>query len=384
MTSSAETRPGARDLGPDGDRAGRAVLLSGSIGSGHDTLAAACAGSLEARGWHTDTLDSMALLGRRGPAAIGDWVFRRLLSIPPIYDAFHFNELRQHAGLARRIEATALRMLWPRLVDAVGDVPVDLMMSVFSTGASAAGRWKQDHPSTATVVFVPDQVAYGIWDPPGIDLFVVTSEATREWVRRFNPRSEAMVVTPPVRPEFYDAPSREAARDSLGIKPGCRTVLLMAGGWGLGPLVDIAARLADDGMCVMAVAGNNRSLAKDLTKLADDRPDVLAFGFTPRIAELMAAADVVITTPGNTCHEARAVGRGMVLLDVVPGHGRGNLQHELEVGHATVSSADPDSVAATVASFLDDPAHEPLESVGSPEQWEKDFDQVLDRLGLVG
>ena len=58
------------------------------------------------------------------------------------------------------------------------------------------------------------------------------------------------------------------------------------------------------------------------------------FGFTDRIPELMAAADLVITSSGDTCAEARAVGRPLLLLDLVPGHGRDNLQHELELGDA--------------------------------------------------
>ena len=51
----------------------------------------------------------------------------------------------------------------------------------------------------------------------------------------------------------------------------------------------------------------------------------------------MAASDLVITSSGDTCTEARTVGRPLLLLDVVQGHGRDNLQHELELGDAAVS-----------------------------------------------
>jgi len=42
-----------------------ALLLSGSLGLGHDVVAEACAASLGADGWSTQTLDAMRLLGRR-------------------------------------------------------------------------------------------------------------------------------------------------------------------------------------------------------------------------------------------------------------------------------------------------------------------------------
>src|SRR5260221_8827282 len=44
----------------------RALLLSGSIVMGHNTLAEACADSLEADGWSTLTLDLTQVLGQGG------------------------------------------------------------------------------------------------------------------------------------------------------------------------------------------------------------------------------------------------------------------------------------------------------------------------------
>jgi len=58
----------------------------------------------------------------------------------------------------------------------------------------------------------------------------------------------------------------------------------------------------------------------------------------------MAAADLVITSSGDTCSEARVIGRHLLLLDVVPGHGRENLQHELSRGSADVTSAEPNAL----------------------------------------
>ena len=56
----------------------------------------------------------------------------------------------------------------------------------------------------------------------------------------------------------------------------------------------------------------------------------------------MAAADVVVALPGaNTCAEVRVVGRRLLLLDVMPGHGRDNLLHELELGQAHTCVATP-------------------------------------------
>ena len=83
-----------------GDR-GHALLVSGAIGLGHDAMAQACAASLFSRGWSTRTADAMRLLGRRASGA-GEQVFRSMLAVPGLFDAFHFAALRPGNRLALR------------------------------------------------------------------------------------------------------------------------------------------------------------------------------------------------------------------------------------------------------------------------------------------
>jgi UDP-N-acetylglucosamine:LPS N-acetylglucosamine transferase len=164
------------------------------------------------------------------------------------------------------------------------------------------------------------------------------------------------VITAPVRPAFSTAPSQRVAREQLGVPAEATCVLLMSGAWGLGPLDAATAELARDGTWVLAVAGTNASMERRLQEVVRRVPNVIAFGYTDRVPELMAASDVVVTSSGDTCREARTLGRGIVLLDVVPGHGRENLLHELELGGATACMPTPDSIARAVRSFLADPA----------------------------
>ena len=88
-------------------------------------------------------------------------------------------------------------------------------MSVFATGASAAVHLKHARPDLATVVFMTDSFAHGMWVHQGTDLFLVTSELAAASVRRYYPEARVSVVEAPVRPDFYTAPSQAEARDSL-------------------------------------------------------------------------------------------------------------------------------------------------------------------------
>src|SRR5262249_62184897 len=112
----------------------RALLLSGSIGAGHEMHARVCAMSLAGRGWATDTLDAMQLLGPRGGSA-GGGVFRAMLATPGGFDAFHFAALRPGSQLAPLADAAARRQLAPRLRDYLDEHPADLASPGVATAA---------------------------------------------------------------------------------------------------------------------------------------------------------------------------------------------------------------------------------------------------------
>jgi UDP-N-acetylglucosamine:LPS N-acetylglucosamine transferase len=154
----------------------------------------------------------------------------------------------------------------------------------------------------------------------------------------------------------------------------------MSGAWGVGPIDEVAAGLARAGLHVLAVAGRNRKLERRLKSLARSEPSVHAFGFTDQVPALMAACDVVVTSSGDTCTEARVVGRRMLLLDVVPGHGRENLMHQLELGDAAVCMPDPATVVDGVITFLDGAGSDP-EPVRSRDVWEQPFLAALRSVG---
>lgn len=358
----------------------RALLLSGSLGMGHEVHAHACAASLAERGWSTEILDAMRLLGQRGGSA-GEAVFRSMLAVPGLYDAFHFGALRPGSRLALLADAAARRQLVPRLRDYLDRGPADLVISVFATGSSAVSELADRYPATKHAVFCSDVTPHRLWVHSNVDLYLVTSAAAEAAVYRYQPHARVQVVPPPVRAGFLSPPSQEEARASLGLPGQDRCVLLMSGAWGLGPLAEAAVGLAGAGLQVLAVAGRNGKLEARLRTAAATRPRLHPFGYTGQIPALMAAADLVITSSGDTCAEARAVGRPLLLLDVVQGHGRDNLQHELEQGNASVTSPRPAEVVATALAALDR-AKPPSPPARSAAGWEDAFSLALESMGL--
>ena len=286
----------------------RALLLSGSIGLGHDMMARACAEVLDAGGWHSRTRDSMALLGPTG-SRVGGGVTRALMRSRGCQDALHFAHLRTGSPLAVRMAGLSTNRLLPALRAELAAEPASLIVSVFATGAAAAAALARDDPARRTVVLCTDACVHRLWVWPGTDLFLVTSPAAEMSVRRFLPSAEVRVVPAPVRASFFTAPNRSDARALLDIPAAEPCVLMMDSGWGFGPTVHAAGLLARAGVHVLAVAGRDARLARELTELAAGNGRVHAFGLTDEVPLLMAAADSVVTLPGaTTCSEARALG----------------------------------------------------------------------------
>ena len=364
MTGSEAVQPASDE--PSGGASGRtvpggarwrALILTGSIGRGQDSAAEACQAALVAAGGSASIFDCMVLLGETG-RRLGESAFRRALSVPPLYDALHFSQLRSDSALAERMEEAAAVRLVPRLRHEIERSGAQLLVSAFATGAGALGRLRDEVPHRRAVVVVTDAAAHRLWAHPSIDRYVVFSEMTAGTIRQYLPAADVVVLPPAVRPAFFSAPGRAVARDALGMDRSVPCVLLMGGGWGMARLVDAAAGLAEAGYRVLAVAGSNRALRRRLQSLARDLPrrdgaGVTVYGYTTEVPALMAACDVVVTTPGQTCNEARVLRRPLVVLDAVPGHGREQLLLEMVRGGALACTPRPSSVVAGVASVLD-------------------------------
>jgi processive 1,2-diacylglycerol beta-glucosyltransferase len=358
-----------------------ALVLSGSIGMGHDAIAAACRSSLESQGWSTVTMDAMKMLGRGGGSA-GQAVYRAMIGVPGLFDAVHFSALRAGNGLARTADALARRRLVPALLDYLDRNTPDLLLSVFATGAAAASEVAARYPAMRHIVLCTDVTPHRLWVHRNVDMYLVIAEVSEPAVLRFQPDARVQVIPPPVRPAFYHALGQAEARASLAIPPGERCVLLMSGSWGLGPVAAAAEALAEAGVYVLAVAGRNERLARKLAAAAGRQPRIRAFGFTDRIPDLMSAADVVITTPSDTCLEARIVGRPLLLLDILQGHGRDNLQHELELGDAMVTSAGAADVTRSALAALGRVKPAAAGPARSQADWESAFSAALGSCGL--
>lgn len=172
------------------------------------------------------------------------------------------------------------------------------------------------------VVFATEPLdASALWAEPEVERMVAPSEAARSHLLRLGvPAARCDVVGYPVQRAFLQAPARAAARAALGLEARF-TCLLALGGEGIVREPEALVRpLLQRGLQVVAVAGRNHELQRRLEALAAAPATgaaggrLLALGFTERMAECIAAADVVVGKAGPASSmEALAVGRPLAL-----------------------------------------------------------------------
>ncbi|MHB8263693.1 MAG: MGDG synthase family glycosyltransferase [Acidimicrobiales bacterium] len=364
----------------------RTLVLTGSIGNGHLSVADVYYDALTKAGADVRVRDSLKMLGRK-EYIVGVAMYRTTLRYQGLFDAFHFSQMRAGGALARAADRASSRKAGRALRGEMEWLGGGVIFSVFATASAGAAAMRSVHSDVRSVAVVTDATAHALWVHPGTDLYIVGSELTAATVWAHDPYARVAILPSAVKPHFYEAPARASARHMLSIAEDARCVLIMTGGWGIGPLVECASRLADDGLTVIAVAGNNKRAERALRRIAASGPagstggKVIPFGFTNQVPELMAACDIVVTASGQTCNEARVVGRPLLLLDIVPGHGRENMLHEVESGGAQASIADPLVVRDAVNQMFARAPKLPAWPVSSAKEWAS---LLMDTLGEAG
>jgi 1,2-diacylglycerol 3-beta-galactosyltransferase len=164
------------------------------------------------------------------------------------------------------------------------------------------------HPGVPLVVVLTDLADFPkrFWIEPGIDRVVVGTDEAREQAVGLGvaPERVTRVSGMLMHPRFYRVggpQAREHTRTELGFGAGDFAVALLYGGKGSPEMAPLAERLlrTDRGWKVIAVCGDNPGLLARLRSLeAGSGGRLRPYGFTDRVAELMAASDVLATKPG--------------------------------------------------------------------------------------
>jgi processive 1,2-diacylglycerol beta-glucosyltransferase len=204
------------------------------------------------------------------------------------------------------------------------------------------GRFKaSNRPARATpplvASIVTDFEAHALWMEAAVDLYCVAAEETKgRLVARGVPAEQVAVTGIPVAAKFSAPVQPAEVRKRLGLRDDLPALLVLGGGFGMGPVAQILRELnkLERPVQILVVCGRNEELRRELA-VQDHRHPTQVLGFVSNMHELMAISELIITKPGGlTTSEALAMGKPILVLNPIPGQEAANSDFLLEHGAA--------------------------------------------------
>jgi processive 1,2-diacylglycerol beta-glucosyltransferase len=344
---------------------GRVLVLSASAGAGHMRAAEAIEKAIRSRGAATEVqhLDVLKFtnqvfrhfyskayidLVNKAPEILG-WLYDYLddptKQDDPIRAAFDRLNANPFVRFLRRYQ--------PDVAISTHFLPSGIISSLKATGKVRV----------LNSIVVTDFDVHAMWLCPHADQYFVALDETKVHLKALGiPESLTTVTGIPIDPVFGVRKDKRAMRRKHGLEEGRFTILVSAGGFGVGPVGHLMKALdrLEHSARVVAVCGRNEALRAELAGTIANFPpssnvSFTLLGFTDEMDELMTAADLFVGKPGGlTTSESLAKGLPMVVINPIPGQEERNSDHLLEEGVAIRCNNLP-ALAYKIDSLLDAP-----------------------------
>src|SRR5918996_3960061 len=324
----------------------KVLLLSASAGAGHVRAAQAIEKAFKENGngdvrevHHIDVLNYTNKLFRHLYSKAYIDLVNKLPEVPGwVYDKLDKpwkNERRRLAldKLNTRPLVKLLRGYQPDLIVCTHFLPAEIVSWLKA----------KERLASRQVIIVTDFDVHAMWLVHHYEHYFVAIDEARAYLEALGiPARKITVSGIPIDPVFAKRKDKQEMRAKHGLAPDRTTILLSAGGFGVGSVEALVAALMplQHRAQVVAICGRNEELKTRLTKLAARaKPDATVllkpFGYTKDMDELMTASDLVLGKPGGlTTSEALAKGLVFVIVNPIRGQEERNSDHLLEGGVA--------------------------------------------------
>jgi UDP-glucose 4-epimerase len=312
---------------PDAEAKPRQVLIiSADIGEGHDLPARAVA-----REFHDEEPDAQVSIVN-GLPAMGPALTKLLREnsafmftfMPWLFDLQYrlFMNVAPTRWLARKLLTFFGRRGLMRLIRAHDP---DLIVSTYPGVTAVLGEMRRTgRLRVPCYSSITDLAGLQFWAHPGIDRHFITHPESAAEVEAIAGPGSVRWAKPPTSSAFLAARSRPEARKALGLPAEGRVIAVSGGGWGVGDLAGAtAAALGFEDATVLCLCGRNDKLRAKVMARFGDEPRLRVMGFTDRMGDVLAAADVLVhSSAGLTVLEAIIRGCPVVSYGFGYGHVR--------------------------------------------------------------
>jgi processive 1,2-diacylglycerol beta-glucosyltransferase len=307
----------------------RVLILSADVGEGHAAAARALARQIEEspQSAEVTVIDGLRAMGPVLKPVVEDGYRIQLRLVPWTYSLIYW--MLRYVAPVRALTRRLLCLFGSHpLARAIAAHDPDVVVSTYPAVTVVLARLRRTGAvKCPTIATITDLTGLFFWAQRGIDMHMVMYGQSLRSVERIAGRGSARLVQPLISAEFLEERSPRESRRELGLPESGRMVVVSGGGWGVG---DIAGAVREftavpEVSSIVCLAGHNEQLARKLRRVFVEVPRVHVYGFTDKMPDLLAAADVLVhSTGGVTCLEAMAAGTPVVSYGLPVGHARVN------------------------------------------------------------
>ena len=217
-----------------------------------------------------------------------------------------------------------------KLVKLILDMKPDVVISThFFASEVIADMKSKGLTKSKLVTVITDFRVHAWWIAEGTDYYVVASEDVRRELeeRRIDP-AIIRVMGIPVEPAFSKQSDSKHIFNTTGLKDDLFTILVIGGGFGVGPIEGIVKVIAEMERNLQGaiVCGRNEGLVRNIEKLKEElKLNIKVTGFIDNVYEYMEISDVLISKSGGiTVSESLAKDIPMVIISPIIGQETAN------------------------------------------------------------
>jgi UDP-N-acetylglucosamine:LPS N-acetylglucosamine transferase len=319
------------------------LVVTASMGSGHDAAAAELTRRLRARGHQVRIVDFLLLPAHRQGEALRGF-YRQLVGRAPAAYDLAMSAWQHYPAFFERLTAIGGGAYERPLAVLIDRLQPDTVVSTYNLASQALGRMRSDRRLLAPLTaYVTDPGAHRYWVAAGADAHLAPLPQTAAALRGWGAAAVTMVA-PLIATGA--AGGRAEARRRWALDDRVRVALVNGGSWGVGGASRTARVLAAVGVVPVVLCGRSTRLARQVTSV----PGARAVPWTDDVPGLLAASDVVVDNAGGTtCWEALAAHRPVVVHRPIGGHGRLNAAALADAGLARWTDDDAGLRAAVLA-----------------------------------
>ena len=338
------------------------LILTASTGGGHKRAAAAIEAKIRKESPETavTVVDALKAIGKVYDKTVCGGYHFMATKVPKVYGECY--KITDRKNLMYKAVMKSNTMMSKKRLESIYFYKPDVVIICHPFVTAMISRLKaKGKVNVKAISLITDYDSHRTYIASNIDAYVLAEPYMAEKLEKEYgvDKSRIYPLGIPTFDKFTASVSREEICKREGLDPNKKTVLLMAGSFGVTGVLSFYEKLAQksDAVQLIVITGKNKRLYENMVKLIDElgtKSRTKLLYFVDNVEDYMHVSDLIVTKPGGlTVTESLACGLPLAIYSAFPGQELDNAEYL--VGEEAAVLLDKKRGAEQIISLLNSP-----------------------------